>query len=44
MGGKYRERIRAVGPLWEEMLKADEVATTEETAGVTERAKLTEVG
>ena len=38
-GGKYRERIRAVGPLWEEMLKADEV-TTEEIAGVTERAKL----
>ena len=38
-GGKYRERIRAGGPLWEEMLKADEV-TTEEIAGVTERAKL----
>ena len=38
-GGKYRERIRAAGPLWEEMLKADEV-TTEEIAGVTERAKL----
>ena len=38
-GGKYRERIRAGGLLWEEMLKADEV-TTEEIAGVTERAKL----
>ena len=38
-GGKYRERIRAGGPLWEEMLKADEV-TTEEIPGVTERAKL----
>ena len=38
-GGKYRERIRAGGPLWEEMLKADEV-TTEEIVGVTERAKL----
>ena len=38
-GGKYRDRIRAGGPLWEEMLKADEV-TTEEIAGVTERAKL----
>ena len=38
-GGKYRERIRAGGPLWEEMLKADEVST-EEIAGVTERAKL----
>ena len=38
-GGKYRERIRAGGPLWEEMLKADEV-TTEEIADVTERAKL----
>ena len=38
-GGKYRERIRAGGPLWEEMLKAKEV-TTEEIAGVTERAKL----
>ena len=38
-GGKYRERIRAGGPIWEEMLKAKEV-TTEEIAGVTERAKL----
>ena len=38
-GGKYRERIKAGGPLWEEMLKAGEV-TTEEIAGVTERAKL----
>ncbi len=38
-GGKYRERIRAGGPLWEEMLKAEEV-TTEEIAGVSERAKL----
>ena len=38
-GGKYRERIRAGGPLWEEMLKAKEV-TSEEIAGVTERAKL----
>ena len=38
-GGKYRERIRTGGPLWEEMLKADEVST-EEIAGVTERAKL----
>ena len=38
-GGKYRERIRAGGPLWEEMLKAEEV-TSEEIAGVTERAKL----
>ena len=38
-GGKYRERIRAGGPLWEEMLKAEEV-TTEEIAGVIERAKL----
>ena len=38
-GGKYRERIRAGGPLWEKMLKAKEV-TSEEIAGVTERAKL----
>ena len=38
-GGKYRERIGAGGPLWEEMLKAKEV-TSEEIAGVTERAKL----
>ena len=38
-GGKYRDRIRAGGPLWEEMLKAEEV-TTEEIAGITERAKL----
>jgi len=38
-GGKYRERIRAGGPIWEEMLKAKEV-TSEEIAGVTERAKL----
>ena len=38
-GGKYRERIRAGGPLWEEMLNAEEV-TTEEIVGVTERAKL----
>ena len=38
-GGKYRERIRAGGPLWEEMLKAEEV-TIKEIAGVTERAKL----
>ena len=38
-GGKYRERIRAGGPIWEEMLKAKEV-TTEEIAGVTKRAKL----
>ena len=38
-GGKYRERIAAGGPLWEEMLKAKEV-TSEEIAGVTERAKL----
>ena len=38
-GGKYRERIRAGGPLWEEMLRAEEV-TTEEIVGVAERAKL----
>ena len=38
-GGKYKERIRAAGPLWKEMLKAEEV-TAEEIAGVAERAKL----
>ena len=38
-GGKYRERIRAGGPLWEDMLKAKEVSP-EEITGVTERAKL----
>ena len=38
-GGKYRERIRAGGLLWEDMLKAKEVSS-EEITGVTERAKL----
>ena len=38
-GTKFKERVRAVGPLWEEMLKAEEV-TTEEIAGVAERSKL----
>ncbi len=38
-GTKFKERVRALGPLWEEMLKAEEV-TTEEIAGVAERSKL----
>ena len=38
-GTEFKERVAALGPLWEEMLKAEEV-TAEEIVGVAERSKL----
>ena len=38
-GTEFKERGAALGPLWEEMLKAEEV-TTEEIVGGAERSKL----
>ena len=39
IGTEFKERVSALGSLWEEMLKAEEV-TAEEIAGVAERSRL----